>query len=145
MPKQYRLTFARRIVNLLAKFGILLGFAPRGRYLLTVRGRKSGKLYSTPVTLVQKDKQRWLVSPYGVVNWVHNVRITHQAALSRRGISEDVSLTEIAPDQCAPILKAYLALEPVTQPFFDAAPAAPVEAFAKEASRHPVFEVVPIK
>jgi len=31
---------------------------------------------------------------------------------------------------------------PITRPFFDATPASDLEAFATEASRHPVFHIV---
>jgi hypothetical protein len=41
--------------------------------LLTVRGRKAGKPYSTPLTIVEIDGQRWLVAPYCSVAWAKNV------------------------------------------------------------------------
>ena len=43
----------------------------------------------------------------------------------------------------APILKAYVERVPITRPFFDVAPDAPLAAFAAEAPKHPVFQVVP--
>jgi hypothetical protein len=39
-------------------------------YVLTTIGRKTGRPRSTPVTLVEKGDQRWLVAPYGPVSWV---------------------------------------------------------------------------
>ncbi len=42
--------------------------------LPTVPGRKSGVPRTTPVALGERDGRRWLVSPYGEVDWVRNLR-----------------------------------------------------------------------
>jgi hypothetical protein len=62
----YRLTLVRRLANAAIKPLIRLGLSGRHTYILTVRGRKTGQLHSTPVTLVE-DAKRWLVAPYGEV------------------------------------------------------------------------------
>ena len=98
---------------------------------------------STPVTLVKEDGQRWLVAPYGPVGWVHNARATGHVRLSRGRRSETVRVKELAAEAAAPILKAYLERVPITRPYFDVTPDAPLAAFAAEASKHPVFQVVP--
>jgi len=48
-------------------FGVLvgLGLGMRHNYLLQVRGRKSGKIYSTPVDLLELSGKRYLVAPRG--------------------------------------------------------------------------------
>ena len=79
MAKSYRVTTSKRIVNQLMTLLIRLGVGPDKMHLLTVTGRKSGKPYSTPVSLVLQDGQRYLVSPYGEVNWVRNARIKSRA------------------------------------------------------------------
>jgi deazaflavin-dependent oxidoreductase (nitroreductase family) len=122
---------------------IRLGLAPRTTVLLTVPGRRSGTPRSTPVTLVEEDGQRWLVAPYGPVEWVHNARAAGQVELSRGRRTETVRVKELAPEAAAPVLKAYVERVPITWPYFDAAPDAPIAAFAAEAPRHPVFQVVP--
>jgi hypothetical protein len=114
--------------------------------MLTVKGRHSGALHSTPVSLVQINEQRWLVSPYGQRNWVKNARVAGQVTLSRGGNSEDVGVQEEHyPKRCAPVLKRYLDQEPITRRFFDAERRAPIEAFAAEAHRHPVFRVMSLE
>ena len=143
MAKSYRLTPLRRLVNILMRLLLRLGLAPRTTVLLTVPGRRSGTLRSTPVTLVERDGQRWLVAPYGPVGWVRNARAAGQVELSRGRRSEMVRVKELAPEAAAPILKAYLERVPITRPYFDAAPDAPLVAFAAEASKHPVFQVIP--
>src|SRR6516165_9246354 len=52
-----------RCVNKL--FGLLVGFGMglRHNYLLQVRGRKSGRLYSTPVDVLERNGKRYLVAP----------------------------------------------------------------------------------
>ena len=143
MAKSYRLTPLRRLANILMRLLLRLGLAPRTTVLLTVPGRRSGMPRSTPVTLVEKDGQRWLVAPHGPVGWVRNARAAGQVELSRGRRSEMVRVKELAPEAAAPILKAYLERVPITRPYFDAAPDAPLATFAAEASKHPVFQVIP--
>jgi deazaflavin-dependent oxidoreductase (nitroreductase family) len=139
MAKTYRVTPMLRFVNRVMRLMIKLNIAPPHTYLLTVRGRKSGKPYSTPVTLVKEGDRRWLVAPYGEVGWVRNARVAGQVTLSRGGKAEIVSIRELGPQESAPILKQYIALEGIVRPYFDVQPDAPLEAFAAEAPRHPVF------
>ena len=46
------------------------GLGASYRHILTVPGRKSGRLYSTPVDIIERDEQRWLVAGHGPTNWV---------------------------------------------------------------------------
>ena len=141
MAKQYRITPTIRILNSLIKLLIRFGIAPKNTYLLTVQGRKSGKFYSTPVTLVEEGSDRWLVSPYGEVNWVRNARVARQVRLSRGGRSETVDIIELNPEESAAVLKKYLTQVRIVQPYFDVRPESPMEAFIAEAPRHPVFRI----
>ena len=143
MAKRYRLTPLRRVANVLMRLLLRLGLAPRTTMLLTVPGRRSGRPRSTPVILVEEDGKRWLVAPYGPVGWVRNARAAGQVQLSRGRHSETVRLKELAAEAAAPILKAYLERVPITRPYFDVAPDAPLAAFAAEAPRHPVFQIFP--
>jgi deazaflavin-dependent oxidoreductase (nitroreductase family) len=142
MARTYRLTPLRRFASVLMRQLIRLGLAPRTTVLLTIPGRRTGTPRSTPVTLVEEDGQRWLVAPYGPVAWVHNVRAAGQVKLSRGRSSKSVRVMELAPEAAAPILKTYVERVPITRPYFDAAPDAPLAAFVAEATRHPVFRVV---
>ena len=142
MAATYRLSLWRRVVNALVMALLRWGLGPHHTYLLTVRGRKSGRLYSTPVTLVEQRGQRWLVAPYGEVAWVRNARATRQVTLSRGAQSKTVAIVELRPEEAAPILKQYLTQVPITRPFFDVTPESPLDAFATEAPRHPVFFLV---
>jgi deazaflavin-dependent oxidoreductase (nitroreductase family) len=141
MAARCRLTVWRRVLNRVVRTLLRMGLGPRRTYLLTVRGRRSGRLYSTPVTLVDEGGQRWLVAPYGEVAWVRNARAAREVILRRRRHSEIVAIAELGPQESAPVLKRYVTEVPITRPYFDAGPHSPVEAFEQEADRHPVFRV----
>ncbi len=143
MPKTYQLGPWRRLVNELVKRLLRAGLAPRHTYLLTVQGRRTGRLYSTPVTLVEDGGQRWLVAPYGEVAWVRNARASREVTLSRGKRLERVVLFDVEPAEAAPVLKRYVAQVPITRPFFDVKPDSSLDAFASEAPHHPVFRLVP--
>src|SRR5918994_6685342 len=143
MAKSYRLTPFRRVANALMRLLLRLGLAPRTTVLLTVPGRRTGRPRSTPVTLVEEDGQRWLVAPYGPVGWVHNARAAGQVQLSHGRRTETVRVKELAAEAAAPNLKAYLERVPITRPYFDVPPDATLAAFAAEAPKHPVFQVIP--
>ena len=144
LPRNYRLTATRRMGNTMMVALLRLGLGPKHNYLLTTRGRKTGRLHTTPVTLVEEDGQRWLVAPSGVVGWVRNVRASGEATLGRGRRSERVRAEEVDAPLAAPVLKRYLQQEPIVRPFFDVEPDSDIADFAAEASRHPVFAVTPV-
>jgi deazaflavin-dependent oxidoreductase (nitroreductase family) len=131
----------RKVGDALIRTLTRLGIGDRHTYVLSVRGRKTGRTYSTPVRLVE-DGERWLVAPYGEVDWVRNARAAGQVTLTRARRSEEVGLEEVDGERAAPALRSYLEAVPLVRPYFDAAPDAPLEEFAAEASRHPVFRIV---
>ena len=137
------LTPPRRIRNLLVTAWVRLGLPPAKYHLLTVRGRKSGRSYSTPVAVIKDKGRQWLVAPYGEREWVKNARAAGQVVLRRGRRSEVVAVTEeLDPVQSAPILKRYINEESITRKFFDATPDSPLEDFIEEAPRHPVFRIL---
>jgi hypothetical protein len=81
------------------------------------------------------------VAPYGVVDWVRNTRAAGQVQLRRGRKVETAAVSELPPDEAAPILKAYVGQVKIVRPFFDSAPEAPVESFAAEAAGKPVFRL----
>jgi len=139
---QYQRGLARRAVNRLVRMLLRLGLGPACTYLLTVTGRRSGAPRSTPVTLVEEGGRRWLVSPYGEVAWVRNLRVAGKATLSRGGRTDEVAVREVGAEEAAPVLKMYVAGVPITRPYFDVRPESDLAAFHAEAPRHPVFAIV---
>jgi deazaflavin-dependent oxidoreductase (nitroreductase family) len=145
MAKTYQVNFATRtrdslFISLLHA-GVNLGTTS----LLTVRGRKSGQPHSVPVRLVEQNSQRYLVAPYGVVQWVRNLRAAGTATLTRGRRAETISVTELPAQQAAPVLKQYLLHGAAVRPYFDAGKDSPLEAFEREAPRHPVFQITTIE
>lgn len=63
--------------------------------LLTVRGRKSGVMRTTPVALVEIDGRRWVIGTFGEVNWVRNLRAAGEATLSVGKRREEVHAVEL--------------------------------------------------
>ena len=142
MAKAYRVTPMVRLVNRLMRLLIRWNITPPQSHLLTVPGRKTGNSYSTLVSLVQEDDRRWLVSPYGQVNWVIPASAAGQVTLFQGGKSETVRIQELGPEESAPVLQKYLRLEKIVQPYFETTSASSLEAFVAEAARHPVFLIV---
>jgi deazaflavin-dependent oxidoreductase (nitroreductase family) len=141
MARPYRLGFWRRLVNVVVRSLARFGLSPPRTYLLTVPGRRTGKPYSTPVTLVEEKGERWLVAPYGEVGWVKNARAIGKVALARGSRSETVRIIELAPAEAAPVLKKYVIDVPVVRAFFDVGPQSDIKDFIAEAPRHPVFRI----
>ena len=65
-------TAGERLFNRLFGFLVGIGLAPKDFYLLEVRGRKSGKLYRTPVDLLEFQGKPYLIAPRGRTQWVRN-------------------------------------------------------------------------
>ena len=141
LPPTFRKTPVRKLGNLVIAPLARLGLAGKRTHILTTVGRKSGRRYSTPVQLVLLDGQRWLVAPYGERAWVKNARAAGSVELTRARRTERARVVEVEPEVAAPVLREYLRKTPVTKPFFSAKRNAPVEEFAAEAHRHPVFRL----
>lgn len=141
MAKTLQINFFDRIGDSLFMALLRAGVKIGSMSLLTVRGRKSGQPHTVPVLLVEQDSHRFLVAPYGVVQWVRNIRAAGTATLTRGRRSETISVTELEAKDAAPILKQYLFKATATRPYFDATKDSPLEAFEGEAPRHPVFQI----
>lgn len=128
----------QRIGNSVMKAMALWGLIPH-TYVMTTKGRKTGQLHSTPVTLVEDGDKKWLVAPYGPVPWVLNARAAGRVTLSRGGKTLMYAIDELPAAAAGPVLKSYLAIATATKPYFEATKDSPVEAFVREASRHPAF------
>jgi deazaflavin-dependent oxidoreductase (nitroreductase family) len=127
-------------LNATIRLGLRWGVGPRHTYLLTVRGRRTGRPYSTPVTLVE-GTGRYLVAPYGEVGWVRNARVAGRVTLTRGRMSQEVALEPLTATASGPVLKEYARTVRVARPYFAASHSDPQASFAAEAERHPVFRL----
>jgi deazaflavin-dependent oxidoreductase (nitroreductase family) len=142
MAKTYRRHLGTRFINWWFRTLTRLGLGASYRHILTVPGRKTGRLHSTPVDVIEEGGQRWLVAGYGPANWVLNTRAAGEVALSRGGRSETYKVEEAGAEDAIPVLRKYIAEIRVTRPYFDAAPNASDEAVAAELPRHAVFRLI---
>jgi deazaflavin-dependent oxidoreductase (nitroreductase family) len=133
----------RRSLNAVVRPLARRGLAGRRTHLLTVRGRTTGKPWSTPVSIVGDGDDRWLVAPYGERNWVRNARAAGWVELERGRRRERPAVEELRPEDAAPVLREYYRLFRMTRPLFAVGLDAPPEAWIAEAPRHPVFRLVP--
>ena len=127
-------------------FGLLvgLGLSPSYNYLLEVKGRRSGKVYSTPVNLHEVNGKQFLVAPRGRTQWVRNAEVSGEVALKKRGRRRTYNLRPLADSEKPEILKSYLMrYSAAVQRFFPMRPDAPLEAFAEIAPGYPAFELIP--
>src|SRR5690625_4752406 len=108
MARTYRVTPIQRMINAYMTAMVRIGVAPRREHLLTTTGRKSGQSRTVPVSVVDDGDNRWLVSPYGTVGWVHNLRASGAATLQRRSTSEPIPAKEVDPENEAPIIQRSL-------------------------------------
>ena len=92
------------------------------------------------MTPISEDDVEYLVSPYGNVGWVHNVRALPSAKIKRGRSVRHVTLVEVTGEVPA-LVKAYYEREAFARPFMDVPGDAGVEDFASVAERFPVFRV----
>ena len=127
-------------------FGALvgLGVAPRDYYVLQVTGRKSGRVYGTPVSLVSLHGARFLVAPRGRTQWVRNAEAAGEIALKRGASRAKFRLRALADADKPPVLVVYLErYRSVVQRYFPVPAGSPPRAFGEIADRYPVFELLP--
>jgi hypothetical protein len=120
-----------------------IGLGPSYVHLLQVKGRKSGKLHSTPVSLLEINGKTFLVAPRGRTQWARNAEVADEISLKRRS-THKFRLRPLADSEKPPVLKAYLAnYKGAVGRFFPVSPDAPLEAFAQIAAGYPAFELIP--
>ncbi len=131
--------FFNRVMGRALKFGI----APGYMRLLEVRGRKSGKTFTTPVNLLEFQGRRWLVGARGETAWARNARAAGHIVIRRGSRSESLTVREVADADKPEVIKAFLdKFASQVQRFFEVKAGSPVEAFRSAASRTPVFELL---
>ena len=108
------------------------------QHLLTVPGRKTGELRSTPISVAVVDGTRYIVAAFGEAAWVANVRAAGSAELSRGGRMEHVRLTELPVAEREPVLRAFLEQVRGGTRYFGPQTADEIVAGAE---RYPVFRI----
>ena len=129
-----------RTLGFLVRIGLIRGHF----YVLEVRGRRSGRIISLPVDLLELDGRRYLVCARGNSNWVRNARAAGEVVLVRALRRHRYVVRELPAEARPPILKAYLdRFATEVQRFFPIPKGSAVEAFDDLARHYPVFELQP--
>jgi len=108
-------------------------------YLLTVRGRKSGQPRTVAIAIMQRNGKRYVGSPYGIVDWVRNLRAAGEAVLTRGRRSETIRATEAPPGEAALVIREEIK---VGNPFirlYGVTAESSLEELERVAVGHPLF------
>ena len=134
-----------RVFNRVFGFLVGLGLGFSHNYLLEVRGRKSGKLYSTPIDLLELGGKRFLVAPRGRAQWVRNAEAAGEITLKKGSTRQRFRLRPLSEVEKAKILKAYLdRFKREVQSYFPVPAGSPPEAFRELTQHYPAFELIPL-
>ncbi len=127
-----------RVYGFLVGAGLGFSYA----YLLQVRGRKTGRLYSTPVDLLELNGNKYLVAPRGRTQWVRNAEAAGEVTLKRGRMRESFVLQAVTGADKPKILKAYLdRFRREVQRYFPLPAGSDEHAFAAIAGLYPAFEL----
>jgi deazaflavin-dependent oxidoreductase (nitroreductase family) len=151
-----------RLVNPLARRMIPAGL-PTGapNVLLTTHGRRSGKLRTVPVGMLELDGRSFVQSSYGEIGWVANLRANGEATVVHPGGRNiPVQAVELSPEEGGAVLRR--ALQPFRRSRVVRTLLGPhfrppigvlwqlrirvddtIEEYTAEARRHPLFELRP--
>src|SRR5580698_1217476 len=124
-------TVVERTFNRVYGFLVGLGLGFSYNYLLQVKGRKSGRVYSTPIDLLELNGKKYLVAPRGRTQWVRNAEAAGEITLKKGSKRLKFRLRAIPDVDKPPILKAYLdSFRPEVQTYFPIPAGSPAESFA---------------
>lgn len=137
-------TAGERFFNRAYGFLVGLGLGFPYNYLLQVRGRKSGKIYSTPINLLEVDSKKFLVAPRGRTQWVRNAEVAGEITLKRGRDVRRFRLRPLSGPEKLGVLKAYLdRFRREVQQYFPVPAGSSVDEFEKIAADYPAFELIP--
>ena|SRR5579859_4276810 len=142
MPKKVSyLPRGQRLMNTIFGTMIRLGLIP-GAHLMSVPGRKSGKMQTIPLFVLHHEEQRWLVAGYAGSDWVKNLRAAGWCEFFHDRIKERVEVIEVEDlDIRAVVLREFVRKAPGANRAYTIKPDAPLEDYAALAPEHPVFRV----
>jgi deazaflavin-dependent oxidoreductase (nitroreductase family) len=130
---------ANRLIIALQRLGLPVGTM----HLISVPGRKSSKMRTTPVSPLTVDGQRYIVGGLERADWVKNARAAGWGILARGRKEERVRLVELPVEERASILREFPHEVPHGVQFFRQlyGVSGDPEEFASLAPRCPVFRI----
>lgn len=133
------LKIANPIIVVLQRLGVVIG----PMHLLSIPGRKSGELRTTPVSPLTVDGRRYVVAGLQGADWAKNARASGCGILARGRQRERVKLVELPVEERGPVLREFPREVPGGVRFFRQLYdiSGEPEEFAALAPRCPVFRV----
>lgn len=107
-PPRY-LKAMNSVVKAIQRLGVPAGPSQ----ILTVPGRKSGKLRSTPMTPFTHNGALYTVAGYPGADWAANARAARTGTLTRGRKSRRIKIVELSPEEAAPVLRSFAVKVPV--------------------------------
>src|SRR5919112_26292 len=126
-----------RLIVALQRWGLAVGTMR----VLSVPGRNSGQMQTTPVSPLVVDGRRYVVGGSAQADWVKNARAAGWGILARGRKEERVRLVELPVEERGPILREFPRKVPHGVQFFRRlyGISGDPEEFASLAPRCPVF------
>jgi hypothetical protein len=133
------LKLANPLIVALQRRGVVIGTMR----LLSVPGRKSGQLRTTPVSPLVVEGERYIVAGFEDADWVKNARVAGWGTLARGRDQERVNLVELPLQERVPVLREFPRKIPNGVQFFRRlyGISGTPEEFETLAPRCPVFRV----
>jgi hypothetical protein len=97
------LKFANPVIVALQRRGVVIGTMR----LLSVPGRKSCELRTTPVSPLATGGKRYVIAGFEGADWVKNARSAGWGILARGREQARVSLIELPPRERGPVLREF--------------------------------------
>lgn len=137
-----------RPINQVMKVLQGMGIAFFSFHLISVPGRRTGLMRTTPVSPFSVDGRRYILS-FGQTDWVKNARVSGWGILARGRRRSKVVLVEVRPPGSAVIVREFPLKIPAGVQFFVrlglvAKPAGP-DQFQAAAERLALFRIDPIQ
>jgi len=104
-----------------------------------VRGRKSGLPRTVPVAIIKRNGKRYVGTPYGLVDWVRNLRAAGEATLTRGRRSETFNAKELPKGEAALVLREDVKDGNPFARYFGVTADSSLEEFERAAASHPLF------
>jgi deazaflavin-dependent oxidoreductase (nitroreductase family) len=143
--RPYRPSWFQRQANTFLTRALRNGRGPSFMRLLSVTGRTTARVFTTPIVPVHDGDRYWLISPFGDVGWVRNVRAGSPVTLERGDDGVTGTFRELDAEEATPILRTYLSSRArlFVRKWFDVSAHSTDAEITAEAPRHPVFELIP--
>ncbi len=101
-----------KVVNAVVRTAHHIGMPTGPAMILTVPGRRTGKLRSTPMSPLEVGGRLYVVGGFPDADWVQNARAAGVGTLTRGRRRRQVRIVDVGPDEARPVLSAYPRLVP---------------------------------